>query len=473
MLITSYAEMKAHIDNGGHLSLNRRGELQTQSRFMHFFQRIGDAFRSLSSAGLTHIKIRNANLRAAMEDMERQDTIINQVRTEIPRPAVLPPMPTLFAENKISPLEGLKKQLQAIAHDAINRMCPHQDTDTRAVLYEKVMESLRDLPELAMQVGGDTRFLHENVEECIKTLLSNSPNQPSFEQNSDLSQNASSPMDNVRSTAIHILSQELPQLNANSRNALAAKIVNQFQSVSDVIPQLSKEDLHTMVRDSIKEHIASLSVTASPTQASVFPLRTLQRAEDINANSILTQGHNTCFMASVINSMMTTEKGRKLLKENILPGGKLWAEVQKDPSKTPWISHPSFSKLECLLASAYKPHDPFWKEGDIGIAIEVAKLFGMTSACYNMSQRPTTREEMAMAEYQIQLPRPNAVETIRQRLEEGKMVLIRHNLHYRAVVGTDGEQLILRNSLGGNIERVPINLLDEAEIDVLEYPEDK
>ena len=52
-------------------------------------------------------------------------------------------------------------------------------------------------------------------------------------------------------------------------------------------------------------------------------------------------------------------------------------------------------------------------------------------------------------------------------------MLIRQNAHYRAVVGTDGDRLILRNSLNqGCEESVPIGQLNGAEVDVLAYPED-
>lgn len=178
-------------------------------------------------------------------------------------------------------------------------------------------------------------------------------------------------------------------------------------------------------------------------------------------------------MLSVVNSMMTTEKGRQILKENLLPGGRLWRTVQSNSHDTPWVTEKTFSDLECLLVSAYKTTDPFWIEGDIGTAIDFAKLLDMTSACYNMPHAPLTEEERRIAKVQVRLLRPNAIETIQQRLEEGKMVLIRHNLHYRAVVGTNGDRLTLRNSMGmGREEYVPISWLDDAEVDVLEYPKD-
>lgn len=69
MRIESGQQMFQHIENGGNLKLNREGQLETQSAAGRFFQKIGDAFRSLTASGRAAIETRNARLHEAMADM--------------------------------------------------------------------------------------------------------------------------------------------------------------------------------------------------------------------------------------------------------------------------------------------------------------------------------------------------------------------------------------------------------------------
>ncbi len=86
MRIESSQQMFQHIENGGSLKLNNEGQLETQSAAGRFFQKIGDAFRSLSASGRASIETRNATLHAAMADMLRQNTLVNPAQTDIPHP---------------------------------------------------------------------------------------------------------------------------------------------------------------------------------------------------------------------------------------------------------------------------------------------------------------------------------------------------------------------------------------------------
>lgn len=86
MRIQSSQEMFQQIESGGNLKLNRQGQLETQSAAGRFFQKIGDAFRSLSASGRTVIEARNATLHAAMADMVRRDTLVNPAQADIPHP---------------------------------------------------------------------------------------------------------------------------------------------------------------------------------------------------------------------------------------------------------------------------------------------------------------------------------------------------------------------------------------------------
>ena len=86
MRIESSQGMLNHIDGGGNLTLDSQGQLETQSSAGKFFQKIGDAFRSLTESGRAAIAARNENLYAAMADMMRQDRLVNPSETEIPNP---------------------------------------------------------------------------------------------------------------------------------------------------------------------------------------------------------------------------------------------------------------------------------------------------------------------------------------------------------------------------------------------------
>ena len=88
MRIDSSQQMFRHIENGGNLKLNSDGQLETQSAAGHFFQKIGDAFRSLSAGGRASIETRNARLHEAMADMVRRDALVNPAQANIPQPPI-------------------------------------------------------------------------------------------------------------------------------------------------------------------------------------------------------------------------------------------------------------------------------------------------------------------------------------------------------------------------------------------------
>lgn len=88
MRIDSSQQMFRHIENGGNLKLNSDGQLETQSAAGHFFQKIGDAFRSLSAGGRASIETRNARLHEAMADMVRRDALVNPAQANIQQPPI-------------------------------------------------------------------------------------------------------------------------------------------------------------------------------------------------------------------------------------------------------------------------------------------------------------------------------------------------------------------------------------------------
>ena len=88
MRIESSQEMFRHVESGGNLSLDSQGRLETQGAFGRFFQKIGDAFRSLTESGRATIVARNEALYSAMAEVVRQESLVNPSQTDIPTPVV-------------------------------------------------------------------------------------------------------------------------------------------------------------------------------------------------------------------------------------------------------------------------------------------------------------------------------------------------------------------------------------------------
>jgi hypothetical protein len=86
MQIQNSQSLSQHLASGGSLTLGKQGQLETQSASGRFFQKIGDAFRSLTSSGRAAIETRNAHLETAMAHMLRDNTLVNLSQTEISHP---------------------------------------------------------------------------------------------------------------------------------------------------------------------------------------------------------------------------------------------------------------------------------------------------------------------------------------------------------------------------------------------------
>ena len=475
MLIQSSQQMQQIRDSGGHIRLNSQGQLVTQSRISHFLQRLVDAFRSLSASGREAIIARNKARDDAMRALADRDAMSNPVRTKLPRTTMSVVTPSRSASLQAPDLERLQGDMRTLVQREVARRFAHMSEQDRAVIVDTVMQDLRELPELAQVSRDPAHCLDENVREAVRQYTGDIGTQAPVTGQTSATRatpQAHGFQAQIRTLVEDILQQAYPRLDRQRRDALIQGAVLQFQNLEDVFDQANSDMQRSLVHSYLKEAIGGTPPSTSA-DSRFHCFRTLATEQDIRPDTIVRQGNNTCFMLSVINSMMTTPKGRQILKDSLLPGGRLWDVLKQHPEAAANVSEPSFSELERLLAVAYQPKDPQWKAGQIGIAVDFASLFGMKSACYNFPHEPQTAEEMKNAEFQVQLPRPNAVETIRQRLAEGKMVLVRQNMHYRAVVGTDGDRLILRNSLGqGREESVPVHALDGAELDVLAYPED-
>lgn len=82
--ITTGVQLQRHLENGGYVQLNNQGGLETQSGISHLFQKIGDAFKGLSTSGQRELAERNTRLHDAIESILRQGDLPNLGETRLP-----------------------------------------------------------------------------------------------------------------------------------------------------------------------------------------------------------------------------------------------------------------------------------------------------------------------------------------------------------------------------------------------------
>ena len=86
MHIESPQVMFNHVESGGNLTLDSQGKLETQSGIGRFFQKIADAFRTLTESGRAAIAARNEALYSAMAEVVRKESVVNPTQAEVPAP---------------------------------------------------------------------------------------------------------------------------------------------------------------------------------------------------------------------------------------------------------------------------------------------------------------------------------------------------------------------------------------------------
>ena len=76
MHIESLDQMRRHLEAGGFLTLDGQGRLETQGAVARFFQKIGDAFRSLSASGRAAMAERDAAVSRAVDEIAKADVLL-------------------------------------------------------------------------------------------------------------------------------------------------------------------------------------------------------------------------------------------------------------------------------------------------------------------------------------------------------------------------------------------------------------
>ena len=152
MRIESSQQMFQHIENGGNLKLNKEGQLESQSAVGRFFQKIGDAFRSLTASGRAAIETRNARLHEAMADMVRRDALVNPAQANIQSPMTERAQHNEFA-MRLGLAQGLSK-LPKEARAAARNLALH-------VLHSKGMPGQGD----PASVGRETQSIMRHIEQ--------------------------------------------------------------------------------------------------------------------------------------------------------------------------------------------------------------------------------------------------------------------------------------------------------------------
>lgn len=499
MHIESLDQMRRHLEAGGFLTLDGQGRLETQGAVARFFQKIGDAFRSLSASGRAAMAERDAAVSRAVDEMIRRDALVNPGRMEIPRPAG---RAAAAAAARLQVME----EVRAMAAEELEGLCPQLDGKERALCEERVFERMHGfLYDADLSGGIDMEVLRGMVSDVAKNVVKDGVRPLSSGNSSDkkapveTGSSVSSPVSGESSPdpapdaaapssslvqaeyvetelydmTTRYLGWNFPRLSEEERFQVALA-VNQDMA-ENTLPSLRGEDgtvprkmLQQSAADTAERLVARLMPDRLATGLHPAPQGRTRDVTDLSSGNIapeaiLRQGKNTCFMLSVVNSLMTTEQGRGMLRRNMTSDGLL-----RLPGENVWdgtIQHEQLSRLEHSMGAAYKGHDALWNYGSMGLAGNFAELFGMVAVPYRM--------QGGEEKYQERLSGGgDDIAIISRHLNNGRMVILFENGHYMTVVGTEEGGLILRNSLTGKQERRSVGSLADSLIDVFAYPQE-
>lgn len=272
----------------------------------------------------------------------------------------------------------------------------------------------------------------------------------------------------LREMIISLVRRNYPGAGDMNSALLSSAILDRLPDVVDLARRVNFD--MSALRRQMDAHVqscaqeAEFAILLNPKPERIVNERPLNGMNEltranIRPDTILRQGDNTCFMLSVLNSMMTTERGRAMLASHLNDDGTMTLRPELASQQTG--SGFGFSRLEHSLAAAYRLKDRDWSLGAMGIAPEFAGLFGMKEIYYREGSETPMGSIRSAAD----------ADTIRQHLERGNMVLLYKPHHYRAVVGVKGDLIVLRNSLGkGREEEVPIEDLAGGSVSVMAYP---
>lgn len=277
------------------------------------------------------------------------------------------------------------------------------------------------------------------------------------------------------------LLMNFPKVAEGERMALILQLLDdlmkEISTMQDTAGRVRRTTLRQAVADMAERLVAERRPDlrrkgTHPAPGGKVQIRTELTPAQISAQTILKQGTstNTCFMISVLNSLMTTERGRAILRNSLtadgrlhLPGESNWdGTVSRRGSSTD--PYRTFSRLEHSAGVIYQSHDALWSPGRLGMAGEFAGLFGMTVVPYRTEDGDEWLQGTVSSERDI--------ETIAHHLNNDRMVLLHQGNHYMAVVGTEPGGLILRDSLHGEDRHVPLRALAATRtvIDIYAYP---
>ena len=359
---------------------------------------------------------------------------------------------------------AIMTEVHGMAEAQIAHLFPHLDEEARNLCALSVSERMRSFLYDADMSGGISRdVLREIVSGVVRDVAGQGAAQDAAASSGVGAAEGEEGMDaEIRTMAEAQLSVKFPQKSEAERKELLLYVCEHMRAF---LPGL-KEDIErnpSVLRQSVTGFVNGLSGSEKPSappeetprSASLNRVRDLT-AQDIRPDTIIRQGQNTCFMISVLNSMMISERGRRMLTDALGSDGRMTVGGQS--FRSPKETNGSFTPLEHSLGAAYLVHgkdvDPRWQEGGLGDALVVARMFGMKL------QSQDRVEDWSP-------------EIIRSFLDAGQMVLLYSGVHYTAVVGVDGDRLIVRNSLDmGTEEYVDVSTIGDSRLQVFAYPDE-
>ena len=477
MLIDNAVQLQNEISRNAYFTLGRDGSIRTQSALARFFQKIGDIFRSAEA-----VRAREDRLQAAIARMLDGGSPVNPSKTVLER-RTMPneaPAPAAGAGLQTTARLRMSDHILPFASSYVSKSCGGLSHEDQNRLLAAVTAHLRGFPELEA-AAGDLEGLRRIVEETVDNMKSEgayraapdtssknptvvSQPQPqsvavsSAPSGSPVPQNAPVRLtDQIAPLTSAFVAQTCADLTSSQRSRLIADVTAQLKAYPGLESAAGNlEGLRTFVKNCVEmlrpPALPPYAPRAVPQQLN--ELRGITRAS-VDPHSVMRQGTNCCFMDSVVNGMLQSPSGRRMLGGMLQNDGSMVIRGQRLPMRP---AQSGLSSFEMTISQCLKS-DGAWRPGLMGDASEFAMGLGLhqdffigSNGAYLLSGFDET-------------------EAVQEMLRGDRLMLIHQGNHYRTVLGAnDGRLLLMDSNRSPTVYEVPFSALTDARLTVLDYP---
>lgn len=474
MLIDNAVQLQNEISRNAYFTLGRDGSIRTQSALARFFQKIGDIFRSTEA-----VRAREDRLQAAIARMLDSGSPVNPSKTVLERRTMPNEAPAPAAGTGLQTTARLRMSdhILPFASSYVSKSCGDLSHEDQNRLLAAVTAHLRGFPELEA-AAGDLEGLRRIVEETVDNMKSEGAyraepgtssqnptvvSQPQPQSIAVSSAPAGSPVpqnepvsltDQIATLTSAFVAQTCADLTSSQRSRLIADVTATLQAYTGLETSLDR------LRSIVENCVAALRPPALPPYASRAVAQQLNelrdiRPESVDPHSVLRQGTNCCFMDSVVNGMLQSPSGRRMLGGMLQNDGSMVIRGQRLPMRPAQFGLSSF---EMTISQCLKS-DGAWRPGLMGDASEFAMGLGLhqdffigSNGAYLLSGFDET-------------------EAVQEMLRGDRLMLIHQGNHYRTVLGAnDGRLLLMDSNRSPTVYEVPFSALTDARLTVLDYP---